>query len=180
MSAEREGWYALRPDNGTIIFELNPTNMPPILVDPGLSLTLAGRTMLKIAAQDLQRIVVKGEGRDETVERKAAARAGLWTAADGVADSEALQAWALALARLRAAAVSRLGADTQTLAAFGLDKPWLEITIDVNSNSALRHMLVIGRPAAKGGRYATVRGHNVVYEMSAETVALFDRHLTVR
>ena len=45
--------------------------MPPILINRSGVLELADRTVMSVAAQSLQRITVKGEKRDELVERKA-------------------------------------------------------------------------------------------------------------
>lgn len=159
------------------VFVVAASNMPPQLTRKTGVLDLAERTMLALPAPSIRRVTVKGPDRQEVVERKGTAGNEQWVTAEGTANTAALRAWATLLGNWRAARVVRLGAGAQDVAAFGMDEPLLEITVDVDSDAAVRQTVLIGRPAANGGRYAAVRGHDVIYEISAETVALLERRL---
>jgi len=112
------------------------------------------------------------------VERKGTNGDEQWLAGSGVADAEGLKAWAALLGNWRARRVVRLGAGAQDAAAFGMADPWLEITVDVASEEAVRRSVLVGRVAEDGGRFVSVRGHDVIYDIPAEGVAVLERRLT--
>jgi len=173
-------WYEFSHNGSATALAVSVSNMPPILINRSGVLELADRTVMSVAAQSLQRITVKGEERDELVERKAGTVGDQWVTATGSADVEVLQEWATALSELRATDVVQLGSKAQDLAAYGLDKPWLEVTVDVDSERTVRQTLLVGRKSAESGRYAAVRGHDVIYELAPEIVAMLQRPLTVQ
>ncbi len=160
------------------VFVVASSNMPPQIIRKSGVLELADRTILALPAHTIRRITVKGPDRQETVERKGGKGDEQWVAGAGTADAEVLREWADILSNWRAENVVRLGAGAQDAAAFGMAEPWLELTVDVASAEAVRRSVLVGRVAADGGRYVSVRGHDVIYQVSAAVAALLERRLT--
>jgi hypothetical protein len=154
------------------------SNLPPQIIGSGGVLALVDRTILALPPQTIRRITVKGPGRQESVERKGGDGDGQWVAGAGAADAEALKMWAALLSQWRAESVVRLGAGAQDVTAFGMSEPWMELTVDVASDEALRRSVRVGRVAANGGRYVSVLGHDVIYQISSNVVALLESRLT--
>ena len=161
-----------------MVFVVAASNMPPQIIGKVGVLELVDRTILALPAQTIRRITVKGPDRQESVERKGGDGDGQWVAGAGAADAEVLKTWATLVSRWRAESVVRLGAGAQDVAAFGMADPWLELTVDVASDEALRRSVRVGRVAANGGRYVSVLGHDVIYLVSSNVVTLLESRLT--
>ncbi|MDD5708882.1 MAG: DUF4340 domain-containing protein, partial [Kiritimatiellae bacterium] len=88
----------------------------------------------------------------------------------------ALDAWLELLSRLRAARIETLrpSADHDP---YGLTSPYLEATIDLIAEDALRRVLRVGEITPKGERYAVVKGYETVFVLAPETVRLLDQSL---
>ncbi len=170
--------YDLTINQSPTVFVVAASNMPPLLTRKSGVLELANRTILALPAQTIRRITAKGADRLETVERKGSDGDEQWTVAGGTADADVLRAWAALLGNWRADRVVRLGAGAQDVAAFGMGAPWMEIMVDLASDEAVRRSVLVGRVSEGGGRYVSVRGHDVIYEVSAESVAVLMRRLT--
>lgn len=177
QSAYTEGYYDLVANESPTVYVVASSNMPPQLTRKAGVLDLTDQTMLILPAQSIRRVTAKGLDRLETIERKGVAGDEQWVSAEGTADIEVLRAWAALFTNWRAERVVRLGASAQDLVKFGMGEPALEITIDVDSEAAVRQSVLVGRPTVNGGRYASVRGHDVIYEITAATVGLLERSL---
>jgi hypothetical protein len=71
--------------------------------------------------------------------------------------------------------IERLGAGD--LAAYGLDDPWMETSVDLQAADALRKVVLVGRELPDGGRYAMLRGHDAVFVLGPETVRVLGLRL---
>ena len=178
QSIHETGCYDLTLPPVPMVFVMAASNLPPQIIGSGGVLALVDRTILALPPQTIRRITVKGPGRQESVERKGGDGDGQWVAGAGAADAEALKMWAALLSQWRAESVVRLGAGAQDVTAFGMSEPWMELTVDVASDEALRRSVRVGRVAANGGRYVSVLGHDVIYQISSNVVALLESRLT--
>jgi hypothetical protein len=178
QSIHETGCYDLTLPPVPMVFVVAASNLPPQIIGSGGVLALVDRTILALPPQTIRRITVKGPGRQESVERKGGDGDGQWVAGAGAADAEALKMWAALLSQWRAESVVRLGAGAQDVTAFGMSEPWMELTVDVASDEALRRSVRVGRVAANGGRYVSVLGHDVIYQISSNVVALLESRLT--
>jgi len=178
QSVHETGCYDLTLPPVPMVFVVAASNMPPQIIGNVGVLELVDRTILALPAQTIRRITVKGPGRQESVERKGGDGDGQWVAGAGTADAEVLKTWAALVSQWRAESVVRLGAGAQDVAAFGMSEPWLDLTVDVVSDEALRRTVRVGRVAANGGRYVSVLGHDVIYQVSSNVVALLESRLT--
>ena len=178
QSVHETGCYDLTLPPVPMVFVVAASNMPPQIIGKVGVLELVNRTILALPAQTIRRITVKGPDRQESVERKGGDGDGQWVAGAGAADAEVLKTWATLLSRWRAESVVRLGAGAQDVTAFGMAEPWLDLTVDVASDDALRRSVRVGRVAANGGRYVSVLGHDVIYLVSSNVVALLESRLT--
>ena len=128
------------------------------------------RTLFSLPAQSIRRIAVRrADGTLEAVEREADSSAG-WrpSAPDRAVNRVALDGWLQRMADLRARRIEALdtgeGPDGR-----GLDKPHLEVTIDLTAEDRLRRVLIVGGQAPGGGRLAMVKGYDTVFVLDAET-----------
>lgn len=141
---------------------------------------LRDRDVLALKAGEIRGISVRREdGRTERLERDSA---GLWHAADPgrVIDRPALESWLGLLGGLRAERVAGLqpqpAASTNDLHGFSV--PFLEVTLDLAAEHALRRVLRVGGTAPGGGRYAKVQGRDAVFVLSPESVRAMEQPLT--
>jgi hypothetical protein len=164
--------------NSTAMYLVPVTNLPDALRVPPDASAFRDRRVLAVAAADVRGIAVRGaDGRVESVLRDTAAAP--WrTAPDGsgtAADDAAIAVWLPLLSDLRAARVASL--ELPDPARCGLQPPWLEVTLDLASSDALRKVLAVGAPCEGGGRYAALRGHDVLFVLPAEALRVLDRPL---
>lgn len=87
------------------------------------------------------------------------------TAADAAADAEAIAAVLAALSPLNALRVERLKVSAADLDDYGLDAPYLTLSVDQDREDAVRRNLLIGA-RTQGGRYATVGSTDAVFVLS--------------
>lgn len=161
-------------------FALPATNIPPALLEGALDPSLISRTILSVPSGLIRRVTVVREGTTETIARDHEQSA--WRLENSVSqylNEEVLDAWINAFADLRAEkVVHQFTASRDQLTAFGLATPWLEITLDVETEGALRKTLLLGqRLPLDGGCYAMVRGHDLVYLLDSRTTQLLERPL---
>lgn len=178
QSVHETGCFDIALPPAPMVFVVAASNLPRQIVGNVGVLELVDRTILALPAPTIRRITVKGLDREESVERRGGDGDGQWLAGSGTADAEVLKTWAALLSQWRAERVVRLGAGAQDVEAFGMAEPWLDLTVDVASDEALRRNVRVGRIAANGGRYVSVLGHDVIYQVSSNVVAVLGHRLT--
>jgi hypothetical protein len=161
-----------RPDDVFLIAPAQLSAAASVLSDPR---PLLDRTVLAIPAAAIQRITIAHvAGTTNAIARDAN---GLFAAPPGQVLAEgALEALLSAAALLRAddvEAVSPTG-----LLPYGLDYPAFEVAFDLADEAGLRRTLAIGsRTPDNGGRYAMVKGHDIVFILPRESADAFMRPL---
>ena len=155
--------------NSPTIFQVAASNMPPALVSMHGLLGLRDKTVLALPRTSLRRITVKrGEGPPITVERNNGDT--IWRLggnSTGRISVEPLNALIDCLKNLRSDRIDSVDLTQDQLASYGFRDPWLEMSVDVEAQDAVRKVLLIGKEAGFGKRYATVRGLDVLFVLDA-------------
>jgi hypothetical protein len=160
--------------NAPAVFVVAATNLPAALAAPDGLLGLVDRTVLALPATTVRRLAVRRGHENWSVQR--AANGEGWEAADGrEPDAPAIAAWLELLAALRVDRIERLGAGARDPAAFGMREPWLEATVEVVSDDALRKVLLVGQLAGANGRFAMLRGHDVIFVLGQDALRVLER-----
>jgi hypothetical protein len=163
----------LRFANAPTVFRVASSNVPPALTGLGGLLGLRDKTMLALPRASLRRITVKRNGEPSpAVERDSGDAA--WHLGEGHAgriSAERLDTLVKALETLRADRIEGVGLSPEQLAEQGLLNPWLELSVDVEAKDAVRKVLLVGKEAGFGKRYAAVRGLDVLFVLAPETLA---------
>lgn len=161
--------------NAPTVYWVPVTNLPALLNLRTDAAALRDRTVLAVAPDDLRHLSVRRAGGVvEAVTREAD---GGWHATDPVEalDRLALDAWLELLGHLEAQRVVSL----QGVAAanYGLEPPFIEVTLDLNSDDALRRVLRVGGETPDGGRYAAIKGHDAVFVLPPEVLRILQQPL---
>jgi hypothetical protein len=159
--------------NAPAVFVVAATNLPPALFSPEGVLELVDRTVLSLPAVTVRRLIVRRGNESWDVQRAATGEG--WQAADGrEPDAAAIAAWLGLLGACRADRTERLGAGARDPAAFGMREPWLEATVVVSADDALRKVLLVGRPAGANGRFAMLRGDDVIFVLGPDALRVLE------
>lgn len=165
--------------NSPTVFRVAGSNMPPALISMIGLLGLRDKTILTLPADSLRRITLKhGDGLHETVERSKTDP--VWRLGDGMTGQVIgvrLDALIALLSQLKADRVASLTVDSKASDTYGLRKPWLELTVDVESDDAMRKTLLIGKDAGFGKRYAMLRGLDVLFVLKPEDLETLSERL---
>ena len=177
--AETAGCMDVVFTNAATRYVVATSNLPPAVLLPAAAFGLRDRMVLAMATSMVRRVTVHYGAEVESVERVPEEE--VWQVAGSpsgkVVAPEALNAWLTLLSGLSAARIERLGAGARDLAGYGLDQPAQEIDVDLLTADALRKVLLIGQSTADGGCYAQLRGHDVVFVLSPETMHVIGKHL---
>lgn len=165
--------------NSTKVFHIATSNMPSALVSTIGMLGLRDKTVLALPERSLRRITLKrGKAQADVVERggpDAAWRAG--EVSPGKVDTARLNAIVALLEKLRADRIEKLGATREEIEAYGLHDPWLSLSADVDAADSVRKTLLVGKEAWFGKRYAMVRGLDILFVLSPETLEILNGSL---
>ena len=126
------------------------------------------RTLFTLPADGIRRLAVqRADGTVEAIEHERGANVWRSVAPDRSVNRVALDAWLAVLAHLRADRVEKTLDAAVGTAPYGLDRPHLEIAIDLTAEDALRRVLTIGARTPDDGRFAVVKGHDAVFVLGA-------------
>ena len=171
-------YYRITFTNAPTVFRVASSNVPPALVSMIGLLGLRDKTVFALSADSLRRISVKRVGGGETLQRESGDA--VWRLGEGVTgkvNAERLGAWLAQLVALKADRIEKLGLALDDIDAYGLRSPWLEISVDVDVSDAVRKTLLIGKEAGFGKRYAMVRGLDVLFVLSEESLRVLTEPL---
>lgn len=167
------GWMDLMFTNRLTCYSVATSNLPPAVLAPAAAYGLCDRMVLACATSLVRRVTVRRGAASESVERTPDNET-VWQVSGSPTGKtivpEALGAWLVLLGGLPAARIERLGAAAHDGDVFGMNAPWMEIAVDLLSADALRKVVLVGNAAPDGGRYAMLRGHDVIFVLGPETV----------
>lgn len=173
------GWTDLVFTNAAARYVVATSNLPPAVLAPSAAYGLRDRLVMAVATASVRRVSVRRGQDDETVER--VPDGDTWQVSGNPAGKavspEGLPAWLALCAALPAARIECLGAGARDLDRYGLSEPWMEIDVDLLSSEALRKAVLIGGSTRDGGRYAMLRGHDVIFVLGPETVRMLGSRL---
>ena len=192
LFSEQASWrFSITPDdiegtflnitftNSPTVFRVANSNVPPALVSMIGLLELRDKTVLNLPSASLRRISVKrNDGKVETVERPKGD--GIWHLGPGGVGRIAtgnLDALVACLEHLDADRIESLGATPSALDTYGLRVPWLEVSVDVEAQDALRKTILVGKDAGFGKRYAMVRGLDALFVLDQMTLETLEGRL---
>jgi hypothetical protein len=159
--------------NKPSLFVVATTNLPLPLIRADGVRGLLDRTLLAAPAASVRRLTVKRGNEVWSVQR--AANGDGWESAAGrEPDPEAIQSWLTALAACQAEWIEAIGAAARDVAAFGMEEPWMEATIEAAADEPWRRVLLIGRETGAGNRFAMLRGHEVIYLLGPDLLRLLE------
>ncbi len=171
--------YCLRlPGAASNVCVVAATNLPPELRGNLDVRRFADRTVLSVPSAAVKAVAVtryEPNGVTNSVSCTLPSPNGVWQTESGVLDVPAFKEWLGQFVDLRAQYVEQLNPPPQALTLYGLSSPMLEVRFDLTGDDALRRVLLIGAKARGGGRYAMLRGRELVYVLSDETLAAIDR-----
>ena len=177
--AEAAGTMDIVFTNAATRYVVAASNLPPAVLSLAAAFDLRDRVVLAVATSAVRRVTVHRGTEMEAVER--VPEGDLWQVPGNPSGKsvapEALTAWLTLLSSLPAARIERLGAAARDLESYGLAEPALEIDVDLLSADALRKVLLLGRSTADGGRYALLRGHDVIFVLGPATLRVIEGRL---
>ena len=148
--------------SGTVTVKIGGMSaaLQPSLADAKALASLHDRTILALAASEIAKVTVTGEGVEGVS----------WPA---VAGDSVPGAVTEALARLEAVSVVDLAASPEELEKLGLAKPYRTVAIDLKSSDSIRKNLLVGSALEDGSRYAMLSGAATVFTLSPSALAAF-------
>jgi hypothetical protein len=116
-----------------------------------------------LPAEGIRRITVqRADGMQESVEHDRGATGWRSASPERSINRVSLDAWLNLLADVKAERVETLHT-AEDPEQYGLSKPYLEVTIDLTAEDALRRVLILGGKAPGDGRFAFIKGHDTVF-----------------
>lgn len=164
-----------RPDG----FRFTAEALPMLLRKPAGAVVFRDKTILALVPDTLRQVTRKTAAGE--VIRLQPDAAGAWQAdlaLPAMLDTDAVEDLMFSLAHLRASRVETLGADDQ--AAYGLSPPAVEWIFESAEAAPSRLTLAIGSEAEPRGRYAAIRGRDVIFVLDPETAHRLCRPLVIR
>lgn len=164
--------------NSAALYRVAASNLPAVFLSQVGLMSLRDKTVLALPETTVRRITLKrADGTVETAQRDSAT--GVWRPAEGqtgVLSAERLGRLLKSLASLRAERIEKIGLAPEEAAMYGLARPWLEMSVDVDAKDSVRKTLLVGDEADLGSRYAVVRGVDVLFVLGGDAVAELAAH----
>ena len=169
------GWIGLSFAGSPTLYLAQQTNMPSALLAPVDLAMFYDRALFRFDPASVSRVSIRAkDGTAVTVTRDPLAG---WIPEKGSAapDTEGLGKYLGEIAGLTASRVLELGVAAWSAGGGNPPAPWLEVTLDFGAGDSVRKVLAVYEPTEDGGRSATLRGHDALFELSAESVELLSR-----
>lgn len=168
------GTYRIAFTNSPTVFVVASSNLPPALVSMVGLLGLRDKSVFSVPVASVRRIAVRRTGKGETLlqlqRESGTATWRLGENAKGTVDAAALDVWLARVCALKADRIEKLGLSLEDVDTYGFRAPWLEVTLDVDTEDAVRKTLLVGKDAGFGKRYAMVRGLDVLFVLDGEAL----------
>lgn len=165
-------FYRVTFTNSPTVFLVASSNMPTALTSMSGLLGLRDKTVLAVPASSLRRITVR-RATGECVTLQRTGEASVWRLGEGIGgkvDPSRLDAWISHVIALKADRIEKLGLSLEDIDLYGLRSPWLEVSLDVDADDAVRKTVLVGKDAGFGKRYAMVRGLDVLFVLGEATL----------
>ena len=155
----------IRFEDSSLRFFLSTAKLPQGFLNMAGLFALHDKTLLSLSPASVRKIAVRMEvGEQVLLERETSASP--WTLAQPAGkklQTANLEKLLASLASFKADRIAKLNVSLEDLTTYGLRKPWLELTLTVESADAVRKTLLVGNSPGFGKRYALVRGSDVLY-----------------
>ena len=163
-------------EDDTTIFLLASNALQSVVSRLTEPLVYRDRTMLAVKPEKVKRLSLLKEGREEQVGRDGA---GAWKAfmpATNQVRGDVVQDILCLTANLRA---SRIESDSsKTLAAYGLDKADIVLTLGLSEDTGIQKSILMGFRARTDGVYAMIQGEDVVFVLDNAQMERLTQALT--
>lgn len=164
------GRVAVRLEHEATPYEIPGAALTNLTIDP---LVFRIRDVLNISSGDVLKLTLVRGGATQGVERASATNDfSVVMPAKGVADKEQISNVLNTFCYLRAQRF--VAEEPKDLARFGLTQPEFALTIGVKGDAGLTKTVLIGA-AAEGGRYAMIRGQDLVFVLDVPAAMLLTR-----
>jgi hypothetical protein len=163
-----------RFEDGQTVYELPLQDVVALGASPADPLAYRIRQVLTLDPETVVRITAAREGIKQVVERDADGKWRGVVPAGRVVDTEVLCDVLFLAANLRAARIESY--NPANAAAFGMAEPYVTLTFGLSGEEGIQKSLVLGQKAV-GGRYAMVRGQDVVFVIESEAAERLVRRL---
>ena len=166
----RAGRVAVRLEHEASPYEIPGAAFTNLTVDP---LVFRNRDLLTFFSGDVLKLTVVRGGVTQVVERASATNDFAVVApVKGAANKEQISNVLNAFCYLRAQRF--VAEDPKDLAPFGLAAPEMALTVGIKGDASLTKTILIGA-ATEGGRYAMVRGQDLVFVLDAASAMLLTK-----
>lgn len=155
------------------------SNMPLPLISEAGVLSLRDKTILSLPEASVRRVTRRfADGAQERLVREK--NATVWHSDvenPKLPVQDNLKNLLKLLSGLQTTRVEQLGVLPGDADRYGLSQPWLEISVDVDVADTVRKTIVIGNSAGMAGRFAAVRGLDVVFVLGEDAVKTLSAQL---
>lgn len=169
----------IRFEDSSLRFFLATSKLPQGLLNMAGLFALHDKTLLSLSPASVRKIAVRAESGAQTLLERETADAP-WSVVQpsgGKLQAANLEKLLDALASFKADRIAKLNLSLEDMATYGLRKPWLEVTLTVESADAVRKTLLVGNSPGFGKRYALVRGSDVLYVLDKAALDLLSAPL---
>jgi hypothetical protein len=163
-------------DDDPTVFRLAAGAVRSVVAHLTEPLIYRDRTMLAVSQENVKRLSLLKDGKEEQVVRD---DAGVWTAsqpATNQANKDAIEDVLFLTANLRALRIE--SSSPKTLAACGLDNPSRILTLGLTGETGIQKSILIGFRAKTDGVYALIQGEDVVFVLENSLMERLTRALT--
>jgi hypothetical protein len=165
------------------VYYVAGSNMPPALVSREALLDFRDKNLLSLPENSISRVTIRKSGEPAFAVEYVRENQRWFPAGGelgGTLNQDAFQRILRFLYDSRADRVAKVGLSSSDQEYYGFTEPWLEITLDLNLEDAVRRTLLIGRSAGGNMRYAMRRGDQSVFLVDEQRLAVFSESLIAR
>ena len=168
------GLILVRVDQENALYEILADTLKPVSMDP---LFYRDREVLSLNPDDVLKITLSQDGREEFVERGADGEFQKNGVVEQPMDSEAVKDILMTACHL---VVSEFVADTpEKLSNYGLDAPRAVLSLGLKGEAGLGKAILFGANAGDQGVYAMLRGQDVVFVLANSVKEKLLQNLTM-
>lgn len=162
-------------ESSSSVVELPGEAVRGLLLDPSAPLLYRDRTMLAVPRASVKKISIIGDGREQSA---LLGEDGTWRCASDPTNrvlASVVEDILFRVSNLRAIRIDCQ--NPRSLAAYGLDGSGITLTLGLRGEEGIQKSVILGFKAQTDGRYAMVRGSDVVYVLAGETAENLTRDI---